>query len=266
MIPVEGSRPIEWSVADGLATIALNRPARLNALTRDMLIELRSAVEASAGDEAVRAVLLTGRGKAFCAGQDLSERDPRTLSGPLDLEAIQQEFYHPVVTAMACMEKPVVVAVNGIVAGAGSSIALAGDIVIAARSARFIQSFVKVGLSVDAGGGWHLVRALGPARARALLLTGGEIGAEEAEFAGLIWKCIDDDSLADFADSVARQLVNGPRVAMASIKKIVAATSATSQFAEYLKIEAKLQGAAGFSPDYREGVLAFLEKRSPRYS
>jgi 2-(1,2-epoxy-1,2-dihydrophenyl)acetyl-CoA isomerase len=256
---------VEYTVSDGLATITLNRPERRNALTRDMLIRLRDVVLQSAGDDAVRAVLLTGNGKGFCAGQDLGERDPRKLDGPLDLEAIQHEFYHPLVIALASMEKPVVVAVNGIAAGAGSSIALAGDIVLAARSARFIQSFVKVGLSVDAGGAWHLVRALGPARARALLMTGGEMTAEEAERAGLIWQCVDDETLQDAAHDLARKLAEGPRTAIASIKKAVAAASAAGGFADYLKTEAALQGRTGRDPDYREGVLAFIEKRTPRY-
>lgn len=265
MVQTVGHDLIEYSVAEGLAAITLNRPDRLNALTRDMLVRLRDVVLECAGDASVRAVLLTGNGKGFCAGQDLGERDPRKLDGPLDLEAIQHELYHPLVTALASMEKPVVVAVNGIAAGAGSSIALAGDIIVAARSARFIQSFVKVGLSVDAGGGWHLVRGLGPARARALIMTGGEIGAEDAERAGLIWKCVDDGDLLDVARDIARRLVGGPRTAIASIKKAVAAASASDGFADYLKTEAALQGETGRDPDYREGVLAFIEKRKPKY-
>ena len=265
VVQTVGHDLIEYSVAEGLAAITLNRPDRLNALTRDMLVRLRDVVLECAGDASVRAVLLTGNGKGFCAGQDLGERDPRKLDGPLDLEAIQHELYHPLVTALASMEKPVVVAVNGIAAGAGSSIALAGDIIVAARSARFIQSFVKVGLSVDAGGGWHLVRGLGPARARALIMTGGEIGAEDAERAGLIWKCVDDGDLLDVARDIARRLVGGPRTAIASIKKAVAAASASDGFADYLQTEAALQGETGRDPDYREGVLAFIEKRKPKY-
>lgn len=266
MLQSERRDLVEHTVSDRLATITLNRPERRNALTRDMLVRLRDLVLESAEDDGVRAVLLTGNGKGFCAGQDLEERDPRKLNGPLDLEAIQHEFYHPLVTALASMEKPVVVAVNGIAAGAGSSIALAGDIVVAARSARFIQSFVKVGLSVDAGGAWHLVRALGPARARALLMTGGEIDAEEAERAGLIWKCVDDEDLQDIAGDIARTLADGPRTALRSIKKAVAAASTAGGFAHYLKSEAAFQGEAGLDPDYREGVLAFMEKRKPQYS
>jgi len=256
---------VTLGISDGIATLVLNRPDRLNALTRNMLVRLRAALEECAARDDVRTVLFTGAGRGFCAGQDLSERDPRKLDGPLDLEAIQKELYHPVVALMAEMDKPVIVAVNGIAAGAGSGLALAGDIVIAARSARFIQSFVKVGLSVDAGGGLRLVQALGPARARALLMTGGAIGAEDAAAAGLIWQCIDDDALEATARDIALSLAQSPRTALAAIKKAVAAAACADSLEGYLKTEAALQREAGFSADYREGVLAFLEKRKPRF-
>jgi 2-(1,2-epoxy-1,2-dihydrophenyl)acetyl-CoA isomerase len=250
---------------DGVAILTLNRPSRLNALSRALMLLLRKRIAACAADDAIGAVLLTGAGKAFCAGQDLSERDPRKQKETFDLEAIQHELYHPIIAAMTSMPKPVVVAVNGIAAGAGSSLALCGDIVLAGRSARFVQSFVKVGLSVDAGGGWTLVKALGPARARALLMTGGEMTAEEADRLGLIWRCIEDAALFDAAMSVACQLAHGPRTALGCIKRAVDAASRATDRADYLNVEARLQREAGFADDYREGVLAFLEKRRPKW-
>ena len=256
---------IRYSVDNQVAAIVLNRPDRLNALNRSMLVELGEAIRAAAADKTVKAVLLSGEGRAFCAGQDLGERDPRKLDGPLDLGAIQREIYHPIIAGMASMEKPVVVAVNGIAAGAGSAIALGGDIVIAACSSRFIQSYVNVGLSVDAGGGWHLVKALGPARARALLMTGGEISASEAQEAGLIWKCVADEDLKTFSGEIAKRLAEGPATALACIKKAVAAVSAATDYAHYIAVEADLQQKAGMSPDYGKNVLAFLEKKESRH-
>lgn len=264
-LTVTDDRPILTSRAGAVATLQLNRPQRLNALTAELLAGLRAALEDCAADDAVRAVLLTGSGKGFCAGQDLGERDPRTLDGPLDLEAIQKAQFHPIVTLMAEMPKPVVVAVNGIAAGAGASLALAGDIVLAGPVARFILSFVKVGLSVDAGGGWQLVQALGPARARALLMTGGQLTAEEAAAAGLIWRCVPDETLGLEAAGLAEDLAGAPRHAIAGIKRSVAAAQSLP-FQDYLAVEAACQGRAGAAPDYAEGVLSFLEKRPARFS
>ena len=254
-----------FTLENRVGTITLNRPDRLNAFNRDMLLRLAEVIEEAVASDDVRTLVITGAGRAFSAGQDLSERDPRGRSEPFDLEAIQKELFHPIVTALTETVKPVVMAVNGLAAGAGSSLALAGDIVIAARSARFIQSFAKVGLSVDAGGGWHLVKALGPARARALLLTGGAIGAEEAANAGLIWRCVDDDAFAGTIADLARHLADGPKTAYAAIKTAVAAAGSAPDFGTYLAEEARLQGMAGASPDYAEGVLSFLEKRPTRF-
>ncbi len=250
---------------DSVAIVTLERPSRLNALTRALMLALREKIAACAADDAVGAVLLTGAGKAFCAGQDLNERDPRRYKEPFDLEAIQRELYHPIIASMTSMPKPVVVAVNGVAAGAGSSLALCGDIVLAGRSARFVQSFVKVGLSVDAGGGWALVKGLGPAKARALLMTGGEIKAEEAERLGLIWRCVEDAELFEAALGVARALAHGPRIALGCIKRAVLAASCATDRADYLDVEARLQREAGLADDYREGVQAFLERRPPRW-
>ncbi len=251
---------------DGVATILLSRPERLNAINDDLLRGLLAALDTCAGDRDVRAVILTGEGKAFCAGQDLGDRDPRKVEFPLDLAAIQRDLYHPVVRSLAEMDKPVIAALNGVAAGAGASIALGTDIVLAARSARLVFAFVRVGLSVDAGGGWHLVRALGPARARALLMTGAELGAEEAERMGLVFRCFEDDALAGEARDLAQKLADAPATAIWSIKASIRAAAEGSSLGEYLEIEADNQGAAGASPEYAEGVLAFLEKRKARFA
>ena len=252
-----------FAVADGLATITLNRPARLNALTGGLLAALRARLE-EAADDRIRCILIAGAGRGFCAGQDLNERDPDKIAWPPDLEAAQKNLFHPIVTSIRTLAKPVVVAVGGVAAGAGASLALAGDIVVAGRSARFIQSFAKIGLSVDAGGGWQLARLLGPARAKGLLLTGGALSGEEAERLGLIWRCVPDDALADTVGELARGFAAGPTTAYAAIKAAMAATDGS--FESYLAVEAAVQGVAGRSADYREGVSAFLAKRAPTFS
>jgi 2-(1,2-epoxy-1,2-dihydrophenyl)acetyl-CoA isomerase len=248
-------------VLDGTCILTLNRPQRLNALNVRLLQELAGAIARCGHDDAVRAVLITGAGRAFCAGQDLEDRDPRKIPWPPQIEKGLMANYYPVIAALRSLRKPAVIAVNGIAAGAGCSIALAGDIVLAARSAQFIQSFAKVGLSVDAGGGWHLVRALGPAKARGLLMTGGSLAAAEAESAGLIWKCVEDDALLPEALALASRLAKGPTRAYAAIKAAVTAAESASTFEAYFQEEARIQGEIAMTHDYREGVLAFLEKR-----
>lgn len=252
------------SVDAGVARIVLNRPEKLNAVTRALLLELHSALADIMADDSVRVIVLTGEGRAFCAGQDLSERDPRQLEAPLDLAAIQRELYHPILLAMAGSDKPVIALVNGVAAGAGAGLALGCDIVIAAQSARFVFSFVKVGLSVDAGLGRQLVQGLGAARACALLMTGGALTAQEAAEAGLIWRAVDDDELYAAGDDLATELARAPKAAIAGIKRAIAA--AHQPLEDYLDTEATLQGRAGAAPDYAEGVLAFLERRKPGFS
>jgi 2-(1,2-epoxy-1,2-dihydrophenyl)acetyl-CoA isomerase len=256
--------PVLVSINGATATIALNRPERLNALTEPMLLALASALEHAAGDDAVRVVLLKGEGRAFCAGQDLSDRDPRLHPEPFDLEAIQKRLFHPVVRTMKEMDKPVVAAVSGVAAGAGAAIALAADIVVAADEARLALSFSKVGLSVDAGAGFALVRSLGAARTRGLLLTGGALSGAEAAQAGLIFKSVPDSQLAEEVDRLTASLASGPTIAYGAIKRAVRAAE-TGEYDAYLAKEASLQGRAGASDDYREGVLAFLEKRAPHF-
>ena len=256
--------PVLSHVADGVARITLNRPDRLNAITREMLIALRAAIETAAGDDAVRVISLTGSGRAFCAGQDMSRRDPRKLDGPLDLEAIQHELYHPVIRALGEAPQPVVACVNGVTAGAGAALALACDLVIAGESAPFAFSFVRVGLSVDAGLGRVLVRSLGPARAKALLMLGGTMSAREAAEAGLIWRAVSEERLDEEHEALLAQLCSAPRMALRGIKSAI--SDADKDLEDYLATEAKAQGEAGRHPDYAEGVLAFLEKRQPRFS
>jgi len=255
---------LQLTVADGVARLTLDRPERLNALTRALMLELRETLAEVTRREDVRVISLTGAGRAFCAGQDLSERDPRTLDGPLDLAAIQRELFHPVVRLMAETPKPVVACVNGVAAGAGAGLALAADVVLAGESARFVFSFAKVGLSVDAGLGRALALGLGAPRARALLMTGGTLTAAEAAAAGAIWRCVPDEDLAATLAELEGQMARVPRMAAAGIKGAVAA--AHLPLADYLEAEARLQGAAGAHPDYAEGVLSFLERRPARFA
>ena len=245
--------------------ITLSRPQRLNALTADMLDALHEALRDLDADASIRAIMLTGAGRAFCAGQDLSERDPRQRSEPFDLEAIQRRSYHPILRLMRSTPKPIVTAVNGLAAGAGVALALAGDIVVMRESARLVFSFVKVGLSVDAGLGWSLVKALGPAKARLLLMLGGELTARDATHSGLVSECVADDAFDARVETMVQALAAGPATALAGLKRAVEAASGGSGWESYLDTEAKCQGAAGFDPDYREGVLAFLEKRTPKW-
>ena len=256
---------ILFNVDSGLASIVLNRPEKLNALTRDLMLEFGNIVKECADRPDIKVVSITGAGRAFCAGQDLSERDPRKLDWPLDLEAIQRELFHPIIAGLSEMPKPVLVCVNGIAAGAGSSIALTGDIVVAGMSASFAQSFVKVGLSVDAGGGRVLTQALGVARTKAALMLGENISAKDAAEMGLIYKCVPDDELKQLHSTLSQKLLRMPLSALASIKKAVAAASEAKNLNGYLLTEANLQGQAGVHANYREGVLAFLEKRRPKF-
>jgi len=248
-----------------VAVITLNRPERRNALTAELLVSLKLSLDEAERDPEVRAILLTGAGNAFCAGQDLNDRDPRKVAWPLPLARIQEQYFHPVVLAMQSSCKPIVVAVNGAASGAGVSLALAGDIVMAAEdAARFIFSFVKVGLSVDAGCGWHLVKSVGRARALALLLSGAAVSASEALELGLIWRCVPDADLEAAALAVTRQLAAGPTAAFGLVKQAVAFADSLP-LEDYLLQEARLQGLAGASQDNREGVLSFLERRAARF-
>lgn len=244
--------------------ITLNRPDRLNSFTAEMHGALRAALEAADAD-GKRAVLLTGAGRGFCAGQDLGDRDPRGMDGPPDLGKTVRDFWAPLVRQLRALPMPVICAVNGVAAGAGSSVALACDIVLAAESARFIQSFARVGLIPDTGGSWHLPRIAGRARAMGLAMTAQPLPAGTAEAWGLIWKALPDDTLMDEARALAAQLAAGPTFGLAQTKRAINAAHSNT-LDEHLDLEAELMKACGESPDYAEGVASFLDKRPPEFT
>jgi 2-(1,2-epoxy-1,2-dihydrophenyl)acetyl-CoA isomerase len=248
----------------GVLSLTLNRPDKLNALNPEMHAVLRGALEQALDDASIRAVLLTGTGRGFCAGQDLSERNVSPEAAPIDLSVSLGSNYNPLVRRLRALPKPVVCAVNGVAAGAGANIALACDIVIAARSASFVQSFAKLGLVPDSGGTYFLPRLVGTARAMGLSLLGERLSAEEAQRWGLIWKAVDDAKLADEAAAMARSLAAGPTKGYGLIKKAMYASPGNLLDAQ-LDLERDLQREAGFSEDYKEGVKAFMQKRPPTF-
>lgn len=255
---------IDLEVSEGVATLTLNRPERLNAFNDTMRGELREALARIGGDRSMRAVLLTGAGRAFCAGQDLTERSLAPGDAPRDLGASLEKNYNPMVLALRALPLPVVCAVNGVAAGAGASIALACDVVIAARSASFIQAFSKLGLVPDCGGTYFLARALGAPRALGLAWFGERLGAEQAESWGLIWKCVDDAALMSTARGLALHLASGPTRGFALTKAAIYAAE-QRVLAAQLDLERDFQRELGHTRDYREGVSAFLEKRVPQF-
>ncbi|CUX83370.1 MAG: bifunctional ring 1,2-epoxyphenylacetyl-CoA isomerase/3,4-dehydroadipyl-CoA isomerase PaaG [Roseibaca calidilacus] len=249
----------------GVLELVLNRPDKLNAFTPEMHMALRAQIDRAAQDGAVRAVLLTGAGRGFCAGQDLGERDPRKAGPKPDLGATIGTYYNPLIRAIRALPKPVVAAVNGVAAGAGANIALACDIVLASDMARFVQSFAKLGLVPDAGGSWALPRLLGEARAKALALTGEPLSATQAADWGLIWRAVPDDALMPEARALALKLAKGPTYGLGLTKQAIQA-AATNSLDAQLDLEQDYQRRAGASADYAEGVTAFLEKRDARFT
>jgi 2-(1,2-epoxy-1,2-dihydrophenyl)acetyl-CoA isomerase len=247
----------------GVLGVTLNRPEKLNALDPEMHKLLREALAHARDEAAVRAVLLTGAGRGFCAGQDLGERR-QAADSPIDLSVSLGSQYNPLVRRMRELPKPIVCAVNGVAAGSGANIALACDVVLAARSASFIQSFARLGLVPDSGGTWILPRLVGRARATGLALLGEKLSAEDAERWGLIWKAIDDERLAAEAAALAAALASGPTKGYGLLKKALNASPGNSLDAQ-LDLERDLQREAGFSEDYREAVSAFMDKRKPVY-
>jgi 2-(1,2-epoxy-1,2-dihydrophenyl)acetyl-CoA isomerase len=248
----------------GVRTITLNRPDKLNAFNVEMNGALRAALDGAA-TESVRAVLLTGAGKGFCAGQDLSDRVQGEGGQAPDLGETIEALWNPVVRTIRGLGKPVVCAVNGVAAGAGANLALSCDIVLAARSARFIQAFCRLGLVPDSGGTYYLPRLVGEARAKGLALMGDALGAEQAESWGLIWKAVDDDTLMAEATKLADHLATQPTCGLGLTKRALQA-SADNTLDAQLDLERDLQREAGRSPDYAEGVRAFLEKRPPQFT
>lgn len=254
--------PVLSALADGVLTVTLNRPDKLNSFNEAMHLDLRAAIQRAHDDAGVRAVLLTGAGRAFSAGQDLGDRDPRKGQDAPDLGVTLETFYNPTLRLVRALEKPVVCAVNGVAAGAGANIALACDIVLAGRSARFIQAFARIGLVPDAGGSFTLARILGEPRAKALAMTAEPLSAEKAADWGLIWKVVDDAALMGEAGDLARRLAAGPTLALGLTKRLIQAAAGNS-LDEQLDLERDLQRQVGRSHDYAEGVTAFLEKRDP---
>ena len=256
---------LRFEVRERVARITLNRPDRLNSFTTQMHGELRDALARVAADGDARVLLLTGEGRAFCAGQDLSDRAVAPGAAPVDLGASIEENYRPLVLALRDLPLPVVCAVNGVAAGAGANIALACDIVIATKSASFIQAFCRIGLIPDSGGTFFLPRLVGMARAMGLAMLGDKLSAEQAAAWGLIWKCVDDTEFAATTQGLLAQLADAPTAGLAAIKRALYA-SADNTLAQQLDAERDAQRALGYSADYREGVAAFLDKRLPRFT
>ncbi len=256
---------VRLETADGVATLTLHRPERLNSFTVAMHGEVRAALDAADADPAVRCLVLTGAGRGFCAGQDLSDRAVAPGSDALDLGASIENHYKPLLLRLRRLRMPTICAVNGVAAGAGANIPFACDLVFAARSANFIQSFAKLGLVPDCGGTWWLPRLVGPARAAGLTLLGDRLSAEQAEAWGLIWRCVDDAELMPTVLAVAKQLAAGPTRGYVRTREALEANLQRS-FGEALDVERDFQRELGRSDDYREGVTAFMEKRAPRFS
>jgi 2-(1,2-epoxy-1,2-dihydrophenyl)acetyl-CoA isomerase len=250
---------------DGWRKLVLNRPDKLNAVNEGMLTRLLGALDAAEADPATRAMLLTGAGRGFCAGQELGPAVTPGPNGPPDLEQLAGSYHHEVVRRIRASRLPVVCAVNGVAAGAGAGFALACDIVLAARSARFVQAFVKIGLVPDSGTSFFLTHGVGEARARALAMLGDPVDGEQAAAWGMIWRAIDDPFLMAEAEALSGKLAQAPSRALALMKQMFA-VSARNDLATQLDLEARLQGLAGRSVDYAEGVQAFQQKRSPHFT
>ncbi len=255
---------ILFSIDGGIARLTLNRPDRLNSFNDAMHAEVRDAL-ARVKDAPTRVLLLTGSGRGFCAGQDLSDRAVAPGAEPVDLGASIERNYKPLVLGLRALPLPVVCAVNGVAAGAGANIALACDIVIAAKSASFIQAFAKIGLLPDSGGTYFLPHLVGSARAMGLAFLGDKLSAEEAAEWGLIWQCVDDAQLPAVVDKLVQQLAQAPTRGLAAIKQALHAAGGNTLAAQ-LDLERDLQRTLGMSDDYREGVAAFTAKRPPHFS
>jgi len=256
---------ILYDSAGGIARITLNRPDRLNSFTSAMHAELRDALGRVKAESGVRALLLTGAGRGFCAGQDLSDRAVAPGSAPVDLGESIEHNYRPLVLTLRSLPFPVVCAVNGVAAGAGANIALACDIVVAAKSASFIQAFCRIGLIPDSGGTYFLPRLIGTARAMGLAMLGDKLPAQQAADWGLIWKCVEDAELEQTVDALLAQFAQAPTRGLAATRQALHA-SANASLEAQLDLERDLQRELGYSADYREGVAAFIGKRPARFT
>lgn len=261
---VHSFETVRLDVADGVATLTLNRPDRLNSFTTAMHGEVRAALDAVVADPQVRCFVLTGAGRGFCAGQDLSDRAVAPGAAPVDLGTSIATYYKPLLLRLRALDMPTICAVNGVAAGAGANIPFACDLVFAAKSAAFIQSFAKIGLVPDCGGTWWLPRLVGPARAMGLALLGDKLPAAQAEAWGLIWRCIEDDALMPTVMAVAKQLAAGPTRGYVRTRQAMEGAMQLP-LAAALDVECDFQRELGGSDDYREGVAAFMEKRAPRF-
>lgn len=255
---------IQFTIDKGIAVLTLNRPDRLNSFTQAMHREVRDALDKLQADGSVRVLLLTGAGRGFCAGQDLNDRAVEPGGPGVDLGESVEKYYAPLVMTLRTLPMPVICAVNGVAAGAGANLALACDIVLAARSASFIEAFSKLGLIPDTGGTWALPRLVGPARAMGLAMLGERLPAEKAEAWGLIWRCVPDDALMMEAMAMAEHFAAAPTKGLAFTKKAMLASS-TNTLEQQLALEASMMRELGYSHDYREGVAAFIEKRQPQF-
>jgi 2-(1,2-epoxy-1,2-dihydrophenyl)acetyl-CoA isomerase len=247
------------SLTNGVCTLTFNRPNVFNSFNRDLALQLQKALDDAEKNDAVRAIVLTGEGKAFCAGQDLAEAtDPE---GP-ELQTIVRDHYNPIIERIRNIEKPVIAAVNGVAAGAGANIALACDITIAKKSASFIQAFSKIGLIPDSGGTFFLPRIIGSQKALALMMTGDKISGEQADQMNMIYKAVDDDQFETEVRNFSETIASMPTRGLGLTKKAVN-RSFNNDLTKQLALEEELQTEAGMTYDFREGVNAFLEKRKP---
>jgi len=253
---------ILFELRENIACISLNRPEKLNAINRSMALELQDQLLACDENDSVRAVLLTGTGRAFCSGQDLSEFPTDHLP---DFEKVIDEYYNPIIRLLKTIRKPVLCAVNGIAAGAGANIALACDIVVAVSSASFVQAFSKIGLIPDCGGTFFLPRLVGLQKATALMMLGDKISASEAERLGMIYACFEENEFAEKTHQLAVALAKLPTVALILTRKALL-ESFTNNLEEQLGVEKKFQHKAGHTHDFMEGITAFLQKRNPLFS
>jgi 2-(1,2-epoxy-1,2-dihydrophenyl)acetyl-CoA isomerase len=263
---MEGN-PVLATLDGGVLTLTLNRPERLNAMNNPLIEAINRELARARDDDKIRAVLLTGTGRAFCAGADLvggGPIDAKALAPP-DLGADMDRIFNPMIRAMRELPKPIVGAINGVAAGGGANFALACDVILAARSARFDQAFVRISLMPDLGGTWFLPHTVGDARARALAMLGTSLSAEEAERMGMVWQVVDDAALMDEATKLARRLAVGPTLSYAAIKRAID-LAATNTLDQQLDLERDSQKALGQSADCREGVAAFLAKRPAEFT
>lgn len=261
-------KEIQIDTSEAVACIRFNRPQTFNAMTFDLLTELRRALDDIAVDSAVRAVVLTGNGRAFSAGADLAAtlaRPPLDDAGRIDLGHALEHYYNPIVRQIQALPQPVIAAVNGVAAGGAASLALGADLTVAARSASFVQAFIHVGLVPDAGGSWFLPRLVGRQRAMGMNLLGQTLSAERAYELGMIWDLVDDAELLPAAMRLAHKLASSPRTGITAMKRAIHA-AADNTLDQQLDLEVQLQRECGVSPDFVEGATAFIEKRRPVFT